>query len=337
MRPWPLLLLIASCASVPKPSPETAEENAPAPVCDADDDERLVLDWSAHDRSRLEAAVRHGIVPVRIDGCRARVVDTCSVNKRAYAFAATSRQREVMVVRDRDELGAKLPILATRLGASFSQSSALDVAMTVVGRYEAGPSPIAKSDLDGECDAVTHVVANLSVGAFSIATARATAVEGSIDVVSAAHAREKKRIDSAGIEEQCALARRSDDAPPEDCAIPLRVELRALSTKPRPSAPPPPTPVSEVDMKQAMENAKKQLVPCHRAARASSPNLSGVLTLGIRLNPRGYVRSVSAKHQGNLPDELSECAAQRVAMVMFPPAEDDKPRSVVLPIMFRGL
>ena len=36
------------------------------------------------------------------------------------------------------------------------------------------------------------------------------------------------------------------------------------------------------------------------------------------------VRSVSAKHEGNLPDELSECAAQRLAMVMFPPAEDDK-------------
>jgi hypothetical protein len=303
-------------------------------VCDADDDERLVLDWSAHDRSRLEAAVRHGIVPIRIDGCRARVVDTCSL-KRSYAFAATSRQREVMVVRDRDELGAKLPILATRLGATFSQSSALDVAMTVVGRYEAGPAPIAKSDLDGECDDVTHVVANLSVGAFSIATARATSVEGSIDVVSAAHAREKKRVDSAGLEEQCALARRSDDAPPEDCAIPLRVELRALSTKPRPSAPA--SPPSEVDMKHAMVTLRKQVVPCHQAARASSPNLSGVLTLGIRLNPRGYVRSVSAKHEGNLPDELSECAAQRVAMVMFPPADDDKPRSVVVPIMFRGL
>ena len=62
-----------------------------------------------------------------------------------------------------------------------------------------------------------------------------------------------------------------------------------------------------------------------------------VLTLGIRLNNRGYVRSVSAKHSGNLPDELSECAAQRVAMVMFPPADDDKPRSVVVPIMFRGI
>jgi hypothetical protein len=312
-------------------------------VCDADDDERLVVDWSAHDRSRLEASVRRGLVPVRVDGCKARVVDTCSVRQRKYAFAATSRQREVMVVRDRDELGARLPILATRLGATFSQASALDVRMTVVGRYEAGPQRIGRLDLDGQCEGVTHVVANLSVGAFSIATARSTTVEGSIDVLHGAREREKKRVDSAGLEEQCALARRTDDAPPEDCAIPLRVELRPVleilafegDDGPRKETIPPP--VSEIDMKHAMENAKKQLVPCHRAARATSPDLSGVLTLGIRLNRRGYVRSVSAKHDGNLPDELSECAAQRVAMVMFPPAEDDKPRSVVLPIMFRGL
>src|SRR5688500_12530738 len=167
MRSWPVLVLLASCASAPKPALESAEEMRPAPVCDADDDERLVVDWSPLDRSKLEAAARHGLVPVRIDGCRARVVDTCAV-KRRYAFAATSRQREVMVVRDRDELGAKLPVLATRLGASFSRENALDVAMTVVGRYEAGPAAITKSDLDGECENVTHVVANMSVGAFSI-------------------------------------------------------------------------------------------------------------------------------------------------------------------------
>jgi hypothetical protein len=271
---------------------------------------------------------------VRIDGCRARIVDTCTV-KRAYSFAATSRQREVMVVRDRDELGAKLPILATRLGASFSDSSALDVAMTVVGRYEAGAAPIHEADLDGECTGVTHVVANVSVGAFSISTARSTSVEGSIDVVHAARSREKKRLDSAGLEEQCALARRSDDAPPEDCAIPLRVELRALSNAP--AKPPPPAPLQAIDMKHAMENAKKQLVPCHRAARATSPNLSGVLTLAVKLGKRGNVRSVSAKHEGNLDDELAECAAERVAMVSFPAAEDDRPRSLVIPILFAPL
>jgi hypothetical protein len=332
MRRW-LAVVFLSCAPHAVPSPVVTEEKAP--VCDADDDERLVVDWSPLDRSKLEAAARHGVVPVRIDGCRARIVDTCTV-KRAYAFSATSRQREVMVVRDRDELGAKLPILATRLGASFSESSALDVTMTVVGRYEAGASPIDRADLDGECGGVTHVVANVSVGAFSISTAKATSVEGSIDVVQAARSRERKRVDAAGLEEQCALARRTDDAPPEDCAIPLRVELRALSTRiaRKPDPPPPAATPNEVDMKQAMENAKKQLVPCHRAARATAPNLSGVLTLGLRLNRRGYVRSVNAKHQGNLPDELSECAAQRVAMVMFPPGEDDRPRSVVIPVMF---
>lgn len=327
MRAFACILLVG-CA--PKMLPPEAPETTP--VCDADDDERLVVDWSPMDRSKLEAAARHGLVPLNVDGCRARVVDTCAV-KRTYAFEATSRQREVMIVRDRDELGAKLPILATRLGASFSRSTALDVAMTVVGRYEAGPAPVGRADLEGECDGVTHVVANISVGAFSIATARATNVEASLDVVHTGQAREKKRIDSAGLEERCALARRSDDAPPEDCAIPLRVELRALEEKPRPT-PAPPSTIAELDMKHAMENAKKELVPCHRAARATSPDLSGVLTLGVKLAKSGHVRSVSTRSTGNLGDGLAACAAERVAMVMFPPGDDDRPRSVVIPVMF---
>jgi hypothetical protein len=307
-----------------------------------EENERLVVDWSPLDRSKLEATARRGVVPIRLDGCRARIVDSCILH-RSYSFAATSRQREVMVLRDRDELGARLPVLATRLGAEFSRMSALDVTMTVVGRYELGAAPLPprRAELEGDCTGVTHVVASISVGDFAISTRATTSAEVSADIAHGLHAHERSRLDAAGVEDECARVRRSDPAPPDDCGIPLRVELRALSSAPAPPpAPPPQSPPSipeADDMKRAMTAAKKQLVPCHRAARATSPNLSGLLTLAIKLGRTGNVRSVSAKHEGNLDDELAECAAERVAMVSFPPADDDRPRSLVIPVLFAPL
>ncbi len=149
-------------------------------TCDATEmeDERLVVDWSPLDRSKLEAAARRGVVPVRVDGCRMRIVDGCTV-RRHYTFAATSRQREVMVLRDHDDVEAKLPILAMRFGAGFMRETTLDVAMTIVGRFESDATPVTLVELEGACDAATHVVASVSVGAFAIGTGSTTTAEAS--------------------------------------------------------------------------------------------------------------------------------------------------------------
>lgn len=345
MRARPLAFTLALSACGP-PSPSArnppgtgAEALGRAPTCDAvDDDEgRLVVDWSPLDRAKLEAAARRGAVPMRVEGCRARLVDTCTV-KRSYAFLGTTRQREVIVLRDRDEIGAALPVLGARLGASFAHASSVDVAMTVIGRYELGARAVAASELEGDCERVTHVVASVSVGAFAISTGAATALGLAADVAHAGHSTERRRLDAAGNDEDCAHARRSDDAPPQDCGIPLRVELRGIAA----TAPPPkvaaPAPLTENEaLRRSMANARKEIVPCHRTARATSPDLSGVLTLGVKLGPRGNVRSVVAKHEGNLDDSLADCAAARVALVSFPPAEDDRPRALVIPVLFAPL
>lgn len=341
------VIALAACAPKLAPLPALAERASPAAAASCDDgeeiDERLVVDWSPLDRSRLESAVRSGLVLVRVEGCRARIVDTCTV-RRPYAFSATSRQREIMLVRDSGELGVKLPLLATRFGANVSRSSALDVTMTVVGRFEAGAAALSASDVEGACSGVTHLVSSVSVGAFAISTADEASASASADLLvagsRAAYAHERRHVDSAGIEERCSHSRRADAAPPEDCAIPLRVELRRLTAQASPPTRPPPLPApaaSSDEMRRAMDLAKKQLVPCHRAARASAPDLAGLLTLGIKLGRRGNVRSVSAKHEGGLPDGLSACAAERVALVSFPPADDDRPRVLVVPLLFRPL
>jgi hypothetical protein len=311
--------------------------------CDATElsDERLVIDWSPLDRSKLEAVARRGLVPVRVDGCRTRIVDGCTV-RRQYAFTATSRQREVLRLSDRDEVDAKLPVLALRFGASLTRATSLDVAMTVVGRYEGGAVPVATSELEGACDGATHVVASLSVGAFAIGAASAITAEGSAELARASHAREWTHLDAAGVEASCSTARRADGAPPDDCSIPLRLELRALrpasAVVEAPRAAPTVATGSDAEaMRRAMEAARKELAWCHRVARASSPDLSGVLNLSVKLARSGNVRSVAAKHEGNVDDALADCAIERVGHVAFPPAEDDRPRAVLIPVLFRPL
>ncbi len=298
-----------------------------------------MVDWSPLDRSKLEAAVRHGLVPVRIDGCRARIVDGCTV-RRPYTFAATARQRELVVLGDREEIAARVPLLATRLGASVMQGATLGIAMTVVGRYESDGAPVAASELEGTCDRATHVVASLSVGAFVIGGESTTAAEASADVAHASYARERKHLDAAGSEAACAATRRADAAPPDECSVPLRVELRALRPSPEVDPRPPPTPeaVSAAEsMRRALESAKKELGWCHRVARRATPDLSGVLTVSVRLARRGNVRSVAAKAEGNLDDAIAACATARVGQVMFPAADDDRPRTIVIPVLFGAL
>lgn len=184
-------------------------------------------------------------------------------------------------------------------------------------------------------------MASVSIGAFAIGTGSVTAAEASADMARVGHARERKRLDAAGIEASCASARRTDSAPPEDCSVPLRVELRALRpSKEAVAKPPLPAPSAAVDahaMGRAMDAARNELTWCHRVARATSPALSGVLTLSVKLGRNGNVRSVAAKHEGNLDDALAECAVERVGHVIFPVADDDRPRTILVPVLFRPL
>lgn len=329
--------IVSSCGSPGGAPGSLAGRLAPLPrpaTCAVGDeaDERLVVDWPPLDRAKLESAVRRGVVPMRVSGCAARIADGCRARRR-YEYSPTSRQREVMTVRDRGELDAKLPLGALRFAASMEESSALDVAMTVVGRYESEPTPIASSDLEGSCEGVTHVVANLSVGSFAITSASGARLEGSAGMIAGgAHARgeaERRHLDSAGIEGRCSEAKRTDTAPPDDCGIPLRLELRRLGAS-APAAPPRRPPPDE--LRRVMALARTEVAPCYRRALAHDEGVAGTLTLAIAVGQEGNVRSVSAKH--DVPDPLAACVVSRIEHVAFPSATSDRPRVFVVPFVF---
>lgn len=330
--------VVASCGPPTGAPASLADRLAPLPArppscTDGEEaDDRLVVDWPPLDRSKLESAVRRGVVLVRVSGCTARIADGCWV-KRRYEYSPTSRQREVMTVRDRGELGARLPLGAVRFAASMEASSALDVAMTVVGRYESEPRPVSASDLEGSCEGVTHVVASVSVGSFAISAASGARLAGAADVlVGGAHARseaERRHLDSAGIEGRCAEAKRTDTAPPDDCGIPLRLELRALGgpiVRPPPPKPPPD------ELRAVMTAARREVAPCYRQELARSESVAGTLTLAVAVGTEGNVLRITARH--DVSDALASCATRRIERLAFPRATTDRPRVFVVPFVF---
>jgi hypothetical protein len=305
--------------------------------------ERLVVDWSPLDRSKLEARARKGLVLVRVNGCDARMVEYCVAHRR-YAYAPTSRQRELMIMRGRDEVRAKLPVGAARFGASLERSSELRVMMTVVGRYEAPFEQVSVSDLEGECEGATHVVASVAVGAFEIASKSAADLAAEADLmaggVHAESTAERQRLDSAGVEARCADSKRSDADPPSDCSIPLRVELRRLGTTA--TRPPPPretlatAPETQADegMRRAVAMTRAEVAPCYRQAAALDPTLDGSISLVATVGQDGHVTKVMARH--DVTQALADCAMSRATRVVFPATDKTEPRLFVLPLVFKG-
>lgn len=313
---------------------------APATCTEAGEgDDRLVVDWPLLERAKLESAAQKGLVAVRVDGCRVRMVNGC-IGKKRYVYAPTTRQREVILLRDANEVSAKLPLGAARFSADVGRASQLVVGMTVVGRYEAPITVFSKADVDGECEDATHVVANVSVGSFDVSKTDATRLAGGADVMlasaSGASESERSRLDHAGVEARCAEARRSDVLPPEDCGVPLRLELRKLGARAAIVSAPAPRqrPLGDAEMRYAMSMTKEEIVPCYRRALAQKVEVEGTLTLFLSVAADGHVRSVSAKH--DVSDALAACAIARAATVRFPEASDAAPRVLVVPLVFSG-
>ena len=356
MKKWlscvPLgLCAVISCGGGRTPAAVIAPPLPVPKACTDEPDmrERLVIDWSSLDRSKLEAIARVGVVAVRVEGCRMRVVDGCA-SPHGYSYVATSRQREVTLLRGDDELGIELPMLMGRIGGSINASSSLNVALNVVGRYQADGLGAAAA-LKGDCGAATHVVASFSVGAFQVAARSAARIAAGTDVVfakaSAGSAAERELLDSGGVESRCAESRRQDVAPPEDCGLPLRVELRRIHRAGEaPSAAldraaakvlSPSVPLLQGEaatLRTAMALSRERVAPCYRRALARDRHLKGNLTLLISVAPDGLVRKVDAKY--DVSAELADCALSSIGEVAFPRSAEGRPQSFVVPMFFNG-
>ena len=78
----------------------------------------LIVEWPSADRGELEAqAHEHGLVVVRYQGCEMQVLDGCTAPVK-YCYAAITRKKDRVVMRDADDLYANIPVGAAKLEAS---------------------------------------------------------------------------------------------------------------------------------------------------------------------------------------------------------------------------
>jgi len=206
-------------------------------------DRPLIIEWPSADRGALESQVLRGdhLVVVRYEGCEMEVLRHCYARGR-YAFSGVQQKVDNSSIRSADELYAKIPLGAARLEAELERHGALSLAMTYVGAYEAERGSLTEaleSDaLEGRCDGATHVVTNLSVGAFKLTSASGAGVKAGAEVglpggigegagggLSSTHARGFRRSDG----DPAACDGYSHERPPEGCGALLRIEVEAIS------------------------------------------------------------------------------------------------------------
>jgi hypothetical protein len=127
----------------------------------------LIIEWPATDRASLEGRLRRGqVIVVRYDGCAVEVMRDCAAPETGYDYIGITRKNDRVAIRTTDELYVNMPLTAVNLEAKLAKAGELNVAMALVGNYEAQRSRFDFSELQGRCDGATHVIAAAQVGAF---------------------------------------------------------------------------------------------------------------------------------------------------------------------------
>lgn len=224
----------------PKPSIEVPVPGESRCGVAKDHAEPLIVEWPSSVRAKLEALAHKGLVAVRWKGCELEVLQHCKVPG-AYAWTPITRKEDRVSMRDQDELWANVPIGAGGLESKLARSGALHVKMTIVGRWAADRDTIAKNEVSGDCDRVTHIVTGMTAGAFDFwAGADATVAAGaSVLNVGAGgkSASSTELINRDGDASVCTKSSASDKTPPDGCGALLRIELAALGAAKTAAAP----------------------------------------------------------------------------------------------------
>jgi formylglycine-generating enzyme required for sulfatase activity len=193
----------------------------------------LIVEWPSPDRAALEAQARRGLVAVHYAGCEMEVLRQCQpLDKRRYKYTGITRKRDRVRMRDADELYANIPAYAAKFEGKLQTAGELNVAMTIVGTYEAEPTSVSKDDFDGDCAEATHVVTALTAGAFEFFAGADAEAGASVDVAGAAAGGKSKSqretLNQDGDDAACEKATSKDSEPPEGCGALLRVEVVPL-------------------------------------------------------------------------------------------------------------
>jgi hypothetical protein len=173
--------------------------------------------------------VASGPVAVSYTGCELHIVSECSLGKGKYEFQRTTVDSDTVEISNDDDLYAKLPLGAARLEADLQRSGRLAVHTTVAGMHRLSGAGVADVPAEGECGKATHLVTQLTVGAFKLfaggkAKASAAAGVGSIGA-GGTRAEEEVTLTEAGDPKACD---QTGDQPNANCGSPIQIFLQPL-------------------------------------------------------------------------------------------------------------
>ncbi len=195
----------------------------------------LIIEWPAADRAALEALAKRDLVAVRYLGCEMELLAQCRVPG-SYRYTPITLKHDRITIRNADELYATVPLGAPKLEAKLQKAGQLEVAMTIVGRYDANRASVPADALEGICQRATHVVTGLTVGSFTFFAGAEAEVGGGVEVMGAsAGAREsasRELLNRDGDPSACEAARADDEVPPEGCGALLRLEVVPIGEDP---------------------------------------------------------------------------------------------------------
>lgn len=205
----------------------------------ASQDRPLVTEWPASEKANLEVHLRQGAVAVAYSGCEMRLLQQCRLPG-SYRWQRTTTSRDVIEIRNEDELYAKLPLGAVSLEGELRASGRLAMGTTVAGQLRLtgiDPSGVPSA---GPCRGATHLVGALSVGAFTLKSGGALAARGDVDVgnagLGAGTSSREQLVREAGDDGSCRQS--TDEAPHPDCRSPIQMFLWPLPWVERQQGPP---------------------------------------------------------------------------------------------------
>lgn len=191
----------------------------------------LVVEWAAAERASLEARLSRGMVAVSVQGCDIAVMRQCEV-RGGYSYMGLTRKNDRVKIRNADELYANLPLGAAKLEAKLARKGELDVEIALVGMLMSPAGRPGREALSGDCEAATHVITGVQVGAFHFFAGgegeiKAGGAYGAIGA-GAGSAAERETLSADGEPARCDAATSADAKPPEGCGALIRIELTPL-------------------------------------------------------------------------------------------------------------
>jgi hypothetical protein len=274
----------------------------------------MLAEWPATEKAALHTNAQRGVVVVRYDGCRLKMLEKCKAES-GYKFNETPRAKDGFTVKNKSELFTKLPLGAVSLEGTISQGNTLSMTYVAVGTRTAQVDEVTNAELSGSCDGATHYVRSMIVGAYELSSEKAAGGGAGIEVGSAgaggSHTEQSNLLKSDGDISSC--VDRETPATDSGCQAIIQLVLEPISetgsqpesTSPEPPQPtpqeaPPPAPQAAAEPapkaveEKVSEPASKSVEP-DRLTEISVPGVSDLTTYDYGQKQQDEAKRLNSK------------------------------------------